>query len=249
MQTYVFESVADPMLPHNWGVFMVAYPDDIEWSWHSHVIQGGPLLFEQLGRTMGHAWVMDLRTGEGAWLSMRGDSRAELEQHRIRVSAQFEAFLEWLYAQDLAQLYTLPQVVKVADATFSVKEYRRLGPSPVSFTLRKGDMIDIMWGGEIRPVTCDATTEEGAAIRDLTEAERLVLYGPDDAEDGDERDGEDVEGDTGEPHELDYEEMREGLPPPGAEDTASIEPPGAQVRALPSPDEREQRHQRKPSRP
>jgi hypothetical protein len=227
MLTYLFETVADPFVPPNWGVFMVGVPDEIEWSWRSSAVPAGVLLGEQLGwhPGQGQVWVMDLRTREGAMFTMGGDARADLEACKIRVTPQFEAFLEWLYLQDPAQLSRLPRVVKVADAVGSIRGHRHLGPYPVSFTLHKGDTIDITWAGEARMVTCDGIIEDGAIIRDLTAAERLELLGPEDpgpAED--------------EPGELDYEEMREGLPPPGqdpeiapAEDkTAEVPPPPAE---------------------
>jgi hypothetical protein len=227
VQSYLFESVADPFFPHNWGAFLVAVFDEIELGWRSRAIPAGVPLSEQLGWTREQAWVMDLRTGEGAMFTMGGDARADLEMHRIYVTAPFEGFLEWLYTQNLQQLYTLPPVVKVADATFSIKTHRRLGPFPVSFTMRKGDTFDLMWAGEARTVTCDGITEDGASIRDLTEDEmRQLMAGPEDADDP-ELSPEDAdapepgpegadEPDPDEPHELDYEEMREGLPPPWA---------------------------------
>jgi hypothetical protein len=188
MRTFLFESVADPMTPGNWGAFMVGVPDDMEWSWHSHVAPGLVPLFEQLGHQPGDVWVSDLQTGEGAWFRMGGDARADLGMHRIHVTAPFEGFLEWLYLQDLAQLWQLPHVVKVADAIFSFREYRRLGPHPVSFTLKKGHTMEIMWAGKPHMVTCDGLTDEGAVIRSLTEAEQLELFGPDEQEDPGDKD-------------------------------------------------------------
>jgi hypothetical protein len=179
------------MLPHNWGAYMVAVPDGQELSWHSHVAPSILTLFEQLGHEPGSAWVMDLLTGEGAWFSMQGDARAELEEHRIHASASFEGFLEWLYLQDLDKLWQLPHVIKVADTTFSINSYRRLGPHPVSFTLKKGDVIAIRWGGKLHHVTCDSVGEDGAVIRSLTPGERLELHlagGPDDQEDAGDQD-------------------------------------------------------------
>jgi hypothetical protein len=224
VQTYLFESVADPFVRYNWGAFLVAVPDEIEWGWRSHAIPGDISLPEQLAWGPSQAWVMDLRTGEGALFSLGGDYRAELESHRIFVTAQFEGFLEWLCLQDPAGLRHLPHVVKVADATFSIRNYRRLGPTPVSFTLRKGDTFDMMWAGEPRTVTCDGSTDGGVLIRDLTEDEmRQLMTSPEDqgepepgpeSESGPEEKPQDGESAEDEPHELDYEEMREG-PPPG----------------------------------
>jgi hypothetical protein len=178
MRTYLFESMADPLSsPSNVGAYLVAVPDAEERSWHSHLDPVVTPLLEQLGYSAGGAWVMDLLTREGAWFSMEDDARAELDRHRIHATAPFEAFLEWLYLQDMTQLYKLPHVVKVADATFSIKNYRRLGPHPISFTLRKGDTLDILWAGEHHIVACDGITEEGAVIRSLTEGERAELLG------------------------------------------------------------------------
>ena len=217
MRTFLFESVADPMTPGNWGAYMVGVPDDMEWSWHSHVAPGLVPLFEQLGHQPGDVWVADLQTGEGAWFRMGGDAKADLEQHRIHVTAPFEAFLEWLYLQDLAQLWQLPHVVKVADAVFSIKEYRRLGPHPVSFTLRKDDMLEIMWGGEPHLVTCDGITDEGAMIRSLTEAEQLELFGPQPGPD-EQEDPADKDPEPGDPEPEDTRVNEEAEPGPADPD-------------------------------
>lgn len=230
MQTYLFESVADPFTLDNWGAFLVAVPDEIEWGWRSRALPAGAPLPEMFGWNSRQAWVMDLRTGEGAIFTMGGDARADLDAHRIHVTAQFEAFLEWLYGQDLARLRHLPYMVKVADHSFSIRNHRRLGPFPVSFTLRKGDLIQIEWAGEAQAVICDGITGDGAVIRSLTEDETRQLAA------GAEEPGP-AAGD--EPHEPDYEEMREGLPPPVTGDGDGDGPgiPAAVITAAGSADE------------
>jgi hypothetical protein len=40
------------------------------------------------------------------------------------------------------------------------------------FTLKPRDLITISWSGELRTVTCDRITADGAVIRDLTEEEQ-----------------------------------------------------------------------------
>jgi len=184
VQTYLFESVADPFTLDNWGAFLVAVPDEIEWGWRSRALPAGAPLPEMFGWNSRQAWVMDLRTGEGAIFTMGGDARADLDAHRIHVTAQFEAFLEWLYGQDLARLRHLPYMVKV----------------------------------------------DGAVIRSLTEDETRRLAA------GAEEPGP-AAGD--EPHEPDYEEMREGLPPPVTGDGDGDGPgiPAAVITAAGSADE------------
>jgi hypothetical protein len=176
VKTYIFEGIQQYGTPLNWGKFMVAIPD-VEWFRESQVDESGryPLL-ERIGWTQAHIWVMDLQTGEGAWFRHGGNARADLEKHRIWVCPLFEEFLGWLYAQDLNRLHQQPGVIELPDAQFSINGYRRPGPHDVSFTLRKGDLIEIVWAGEPRPVVCDGFDEHGeAVIRSLTEEEMAAV--------------------------------------------------------------------------
>jgi hypothetical protein len=43
------------------------------------------------------------------------------------------------------------------------------------FTLKPGDLMTISWSGELRTVTCDRITPDGAVIRDLTGSEQDEL--------------------------------------------------------------------------
>lgn len=176
MKTYVFEGVQDHGTPLNWGKFLVGVPD-VEWTRHSEVSAYNQVpLLEQIGWTPQHIWVCDLATGEGAWFRLGGHARADLEKHRIWVCPLFEEFLTWLYEQSIETLHLLPRVVELPDAQFSINGYRRLGPHDVSFTLRKGDLIQVEWSGEIRTVVCDGLDEHGGTmIRSLSAEEAAQL--------------------------------------------------------------------------
>jgi len=75
-----------------------------------------------------HLWVLDLATGEGAFFRPGGFAAADLRRHRILVCPLFEPFLEWLYGQDLFDLDTLPDLVKLPHAPAAFHGYRRPGP-------------------------------------------------------------------------------------------------------------------------
>lgn len=180
MRTYLFEGVQDIGVPLNWGKFMVGVPD-LEWAARSEIDPETPYpLLQQIGWTPEHIWVFDLQTGEAAIFRPGGSARADLEKHRVWVCPLFEMFLTWLYRQNINTLHTLPRIVALPDAQFSINGYRRLGPHEVSFTLRKGDVMTIEWAGEPRPVLCEDLTEEGVMIRSLTDAEIEEFLTPED---------------------------------------------------------------------
>lgn len=53
----------------------------------------------------------------------------DLDKHRVWVCPLYEPFLNWLYAQDLADLDKLPDLVDIPDAEFQMHGYRRPGPA------------------------------------------------------------------------------------------------------------------------
>jgi hypothetical protein len=221
VKTFIFEGVQNYGVPLNWGKFLVGVPD-VEWFRESQVDPhaGRYPLLEQIGWTQAHVWVMDLQTGEGAWFRPGGSARADLEKHRIWVCPLFEEFLKWLYAQDISRLNMLPGVIELPDARFSINGYRRPGPHDVSFTLRKGDLMKIEWGGEPRIVVCDGfTRDEEAVIRSLTEAEIENLGRHTEAAIEAQQDEEPAEDDPaawtdGDPAEHPYPEGSFSLPKP-----------------------------------
>jgi hypothetical protein len=101
----------------NWGKFCVMGPD-VEWLRRSTVSESQTSLLRQIGWGPEHIWVLDLQTGEGAYL----------QKHRIWVCPLFEPFLGWLYQQDTSDLEALPDSVDLPDAPFQLVGYRRQGP-------------------------------------------------------------------------------------------------------------------------
>lgn len=133
MQLYLFEGRTAGTEAGNWGKFAVGIPD-AEWKWRSRLgapeheerrDRLWPLLREQ-GWGPRHIWVMDLATGEGAIFQHGGNARADLSARRIWVCVLFEAFLQWLYRQDLRLLGELPPVVEL-DVPVELSGYRRPG--------------------------------------------------------------------------------------------------------------------------
>ncbi|MEV6401184.1 hypothetical protein AB0M39_41495 [Streptomyces sp. NPDC051907] len=114
--------------PANWGKFMVMRPDE-EWARRSAIDDNpyGPLL-RQCGWGPKHIIVFDLQTCEGAAFRPGGFAKADLNKHRIHVCVLFEAFLTWLYVQDLSDLDRLPDVVELDGVPFELYGYRRPGP-------------------------------------------------------------------------------------------------------------------------
>lgn len=184
MRTYLFETIASPRTPKNWGSFMVCVPDEIEWAWQSHVSTSLMPALAEFGWTPEHVIVMDMKTGEAAFFRP-GDREAaeDLTLHRIYRSPQLGLFLTWLYGQDIAHLYQQPAVIEVEDCTFALEGWREIGPGPVSLTLRKGEVIQLWFGGQPNFVMVDDITEAGAVIRSLNDEEKAeLLAGTEEAE-------------------------------------------------------------------
>ena len=73
-------------------------------------------LLARCGWGPGFVWVLDLQTGEGAFFLPGGNARADLMRHQIHVCVLYEAFLEWLYQQDLTALSALPDIAVLPGA-------------------------------------------------------------------------------------------------------------------------------------
>lgn len=110
----------------NWGKFMVMR-FDTEWQRKSMMSSSQMPLLRQLGWTPEHIWVLDLQTGEGVYVRPDGMASADLNKHKVWVCPMFEPFLAWLYAQDLTDLGSLPEVLNLPDAEFALHGYRRSG--------------------------------------------------------------------------------------------------------------------------
>lgn len=110
----------------NWGKFMLGRFTEEEWARPTEVGHGQPLL-PACGWAPYHLWVLDLQTGEGAFLSPGGSAHADLQKHAVWVCPMFEPFLEWLYQQELEDLDALPSLVELPEAEFSLSGYRRPG--------------------------------------------------------------------------------------------------------------------------
>lgn len=125
MRTYLFEATNGV----NWGKFIVGVLDT-EWSWSS---SAEPDAARRLLHTQGwsgrHIWVLDIATGEGALFHHGGYARGDLNRHRIHVCLLFEAFLTWLYEQDISDIESLPRLIRVPDVEPGMHGYRRPGPS------------------------------------------------------------------------------------------------------------------------
>jgi DNA-binding XRE family transcriptional regulator len=122
MKTKIIE-VTQPHPAFNWGKFMVLQFDD-EW-WHTSLVDEGARLLKTLGWGLHHVLVVDLQTGEGAFFALGGSAHHDLNDKRVRVCVLFEAFLEWLYTQEM-DLDALPGVVEL-DAPPALYGYRRSG--------------------------------------------------------------------------------------------------------------------------
>ena len=127
METHIIEARNAEV--GNWGKFMVGRFDIDEWSRRS-ALPGAespmPLIW-RLGWSPDTIWVMDLQTGEGALFKPGGFAPADLTKHPIWVCPLFEAFLTWLYQQNLSDLDHLPDLVDL-EAPFAMSGYRRPGP-------------------------------------------------------------------------------------------------------------------------
>jgi hypothetical protein len=109
VQTRIIEATRNNLL---WGKFLVGRPD-VEWL-HVSAVSERPLLRE-IGWEHRHLLVVDLQTGKGAiFLAVpSGKPEHDLRKAGIHVCPLFWSFLEWLYAQDLNDLTSLPDVVKL----------------------------------------------------------------------------------------------------------------------------------------
>lgn len=146
MQTKIIEASNG----FNWGKFMLARPD-AEWAQTSHLHEVAPWpgheatlersLLETCGWGREHLWVLDLQTGEGAYLrpGPHRSAHADLDKHRVWVCPMFAPFLTWLYDQDLADLAALPDAVEVAGES-SFAGHRRTGSAPGEVAQRRSDV-------------------------------------------------------------------------------------------------------------
>ena len=118
--------------PANWGKFGLGTFTAEEWQQRA-VIDGRPLIAGR-GWTLGHVWVLDLQTGEGAMFLPGGSAKHDLEKHAIWVCPMYQPMLEWLYervrgVKDLAAaIVALPDLVDLPNAPFAMSGYRRPGP-------------------------------------------------------------------------------------------------------------------------
>lgn len=123
METVFIEATHGPQR-FNHGKFMVARFTADEWSRRSVV--DGRVLAHTGGWTHGHVLVLDLQTGEGAIFRPGGKASYDLgHKHQIWVCPLYEAFLDWLYQQDLTDLQKLPPLVELPDAPAGLCGYRR----------------------------------------------------------------------------------------------------------------------------
>jgi hypothetical protein len=111
----------------NWGKFMVCQYEPQERGYISPIAEDNLLRNCAATREEG-VWVMDLATGEGAFFNpSRGNAKYHLnEKHKILVCILYEAFLIWLYEQDLTDIDLLPAVIDV-NVPFAFFVNRRLG--------------------------------------------------------------------------------------------------------------------------
>jgi hypothetical protein len=119
--------------PRNWGKFAVCRFEYEEWGRPSQVeaeLGVDRSLLRACGWGRDHVWVLDMQTGEGAYLRPGGSASADLMKHQVWVCPMFEPFLVWLYQQDLTDLKALPSLVDLPDAPFAFQGYRRPGPQP-----------------------------------------------------------------------------------------------------------------------
>lgn len=123
METVFIEATHGPQ-GFNHGKFMVGRFTPDEWARRSVV--DGRMLAGTGGWTPEHVLVLDLQTGEGAIFRPGGKASYDLgHKHQIWVCLLYEAFLEWLYQQDLTDLQKLPALVELPDAPAGLHGYRR----------------------------------------------------------------------------------------------------------------------------
>lgn len=132
MQTAIIEA-EQPGSYQNWGKFMVMRFDRLEWQRKSRVSDTGWPLLREIGWGPYHIIVFDLQTCEGAGFWPGGSAHHDLNKHAIHVCVLFEAFLEWLYKQDLSDFSALPEHVEI-ECEFGIYGYRRPGIDLVGLT-------------------------------------------------------------------------------------------------------------------
>jgi hypothetical protein len=133
MECRFIEASQNAQTGFNWGKFMVARFTDEEWEYRSRMdtVLPGSLL-RKCGWDPRRLLVMDLQTGEGALFQPGGSAHGDLGNHRIWVCVLFEAFLSWLYSQDVSDLAALPEIIELPDAPAGLYGYRRPGPAAAS---------------------------------------------------------------------------------------------------------------------
>lgn len=149
MQLHLFEGRTAALPVANWGKFAVGAFGPHEYAWRSAIAEdpGQPDLLPQrpllatLGWSKRHILVLDLQTGEGGLFRHGGHARADLNRRRIWVCVLFEAFLGWVYEQDLAAIADWPRVIHL-DAEFAWHGYRR----PGMYYDRRGNRLRLLPG-------------------------------------------------------------------------------------------------------
>lgn len=147
MKTKIIEVTQNTVTGFNWGKMLLGRLDE-EWGHHS-VVGSPSSLVRQCGWTPGHLWVLDLQTGEGAFLRIGGSPHVDLEKHAVWVCPMYEPFLEWLYVQNLADLDALPSVVELPDAEPAFAGYRRLGPQGIQTGQEFKEAVIAMINGDL----------------------------------------------------------------------------------------------------
>ena len=124
----------------NFGKFMVAEFDQVEWGRRSIIEAENGFDISLLGRCgwdrNGHIMVFDIQTGEGALFKPGGSPKHDLEKHRVWVCLLFEPFLKWLYkwveeqrkAMDgIIYIDTIPDKLVLPNRNPGLSGYRRAG--------------------------------------------------------------------------------------------------------------------------
>lgn len=107
----------------NWGKFMVAQ-FDTEWEYKSAL--DGQNFLSTRGWMPENILVFDMQTGEGAIFNPNGVATIDLNnKHQIWVCLLYEAFLTWLYKQDLSDISKLPALIDLGETTTGLYGYRR----------------------------------------------------------------------------------------------------------------------------
>lgn len=128
MRTRYFEATQAEQGGFNWGKFTVSVLEGVDWSVRSSISHEPVPLLAWRGWSPQHIIVFDLETGEGARFRHGGCARADLNKTGIWVCVLFEAFLTWVYAQDLAQFESWPSTVILPGVEADFSGFRRGGP-------------------------------------------------------------------------------------------------------------------------